>query len=167
MDTHEVSPVRLEFASEPGALDAYVARCSCGIVIANTWETGCKRDVADHLNYWLKRTVTVQIRTNNVPRDLLDWHELTPAEQAEFDYIDDPYENGSCRFFRYRGSCYDANEFQVVPLASRTAPETFERNLQSWDGFQSDSFFSGIAIRHPRENGRIDFERVIVALVLA
>lgn len=100
----------------------------------------------------------MKIKTNNVPRDLLDWDELTAAERAEFDYIDDPESDGYCRFFRYRGSCYDASDFMLA---------TGEIADAGWDGFNSDSFFSGIAIRYPQENGEIDSERVIVALVLA
>ena len=30
----------------------------------------------------------IVIRTNNVPRDLVDAWELSPKERAEFDYID-------------------------------------------------------------------------------
>src|SRR3954469_14027275 len=32
--------------------------------------------------------MTVTIRTNNIPRDIIDAHELSDVERAQFDYID-------------------------------------------------------------------------------
>lgn len=32
--------------------------------------------------------MSITVRTNNVPRDVISGHELTPAEREEFDYID-------------------------------------------------------------------------------
>jgi hypothetical protein len=52
---HEVAPVVLEFASGPGALDAYVARCSCGLEMRNAFESEARRDAADHVDYWRGR----------------------------------------------------------------------------------------------------------------
>jgi hypothetical protein len=94
------------------------------------------------------------IKTNNVPRDIVEAYELTAAERAEFDYIDwHKIEAGedSASFFRYGGEVYDLGEFmrwdgvEFSPLAT-------------WDGYQSDSFFSGLLVRYVD-----DFERVIVA----
>jgi hypothetical protein len=81
--------------------------------------------------------VNLTIRTNNAPRDLLCWHDLTTRERAEFDYIDDPESCGN-QFFRYRGCVYDSSEFMSVsnmPFRGK------------WDGYHSDSYFSGILIR--------------------
>lgn len=104
----------------------------------------------------------VTVRTNNVPRYLLTFEDLTEAERRDFDYVDaaDFY---SPRFFRYRGNCYDLFDgFEVL-----NTPGDLRDALHGWDGFQSDSFFSGIAVRFPVEDGRPDYERVIVALVYA
>lgn len=80
----------------------------------------------------------MDIITNNVPRDLIDAAELSPKERAEFDYL--PWEDidagiASATFLRYRGPLYDLGEF----MRSDAFP--------SWDGYASDSYFSGIVVR--------------------
>ena len=72
------------------------------------------------------------IITNRQPRQLLDWFDLSPAEQADFDYITD--ESGS--FFRYRGACYDLSEMQ----------RTGDNFGSYWDGYSSHNYFSGILV---------------------
>jgi hypothetical protein len=84
------------------------------------------------------------IRTNNVPRPILDASELTLAEQAEFDYLDWAAleaGNDSASFFRYKGHTYDLGEFQTTSRMPEFSP------LRKWDGYLSDSFFSGIVVR--------------------
>ena len=88
---------------------------------------------------------TMTIKTNNVPRDVLSWYELTDAERAEFDYLDSDTAQSDASFFRYRGNIYDLGEFMISPL-------------KGWDGYHSDSYFSGILVRYVE-----DCERVIVA----
>jgi len=98
------------------------------------------------------------IRTNNVPRDVIEAHELSAAERQQFDYIDwKAIEAGSdsASFFRYRGELYDLGEFE---LWDNPASAT----RRGWDGFRSDSYFSGLAVRYVD-----DHERVIVALVVS
>jgi len=93
------------------------------------------------------------IITNHVPRDVVEAWELTPAERAEFDYMDwSAIEAGadSASFVRYRGELYDLAEFERWDN-----PSSLTR--QGWDGFRSDSFFSGVLVRYCD-----DFERVIV-----
>jgi hypothetical protein len=113
-------------------------------------------------------TSGVTIVTNNVPRDILDAWELTPGERAQFDYLPwDEIEEGrdSASFFRYRGELFDFGEFTAQCGLSRESrlPAPFD----SWDGYSSDSFFSGMVVRYPRESfGRygdeIDSERIVV-----
>lgn len=96
-----------------------------------------------------------RITTNNVPRDTLDSWELTPAERAEFDYLgwtalDDG--SDSRTFVRYRGELIDLSDVPLAPDALRAL---------GWDGFASDSYFSGVAVRYVE-----DAERVIVARVI-
>lgn len=83
----------------------------------------------------------IVIRTNNVPRDLVDAWELSPKERAEFDYIDwQAIEDGrdSATFFRYKGVLYDLGEFLRLRGDSP---------FVSWDAFSPDSVFSGLVIR--------------------
>ena len=95
----------------------------------------------------------VKIVTNNVPRDIVQAYELTEAERAGFDFIDwAGVEEGtdSAEFFRYRG--------QLYYLESEGRPAF----APGWDGYLSDSFFSGILFRFPVEDGRPDYERIVI-----
>ena len=91
---------------------------------------------------------TMTIKTNNVPRDVVYWYELTDAERAEFDYLDSDDAQSDASFFRHRGNVYDLGEFMRTP----------EGMFEDWDGYRSDSFFSGILIRYVE-----DCDRVIIA----
>ena len=101
--------------------------------------------------------MSITVRTNNVPRDVIDAWELTADERAEFDYLDWPaIERGedSASFFRYKGELHDLGEFMVWDN-----PASPTRG--NWDGFRSDSFFSGLVVRY------VDDERVVVGLVMS
>lgn len=75
----------------------------------------------------------MKIITNNQPRPLLDWSNLTEKEQQEFDWLA-PDEKFSADFFRYKGQVYCLNEF--------------ERNSSNgWDGFYCHTFFSGVFVK--------------------
>lgn len=90
----------------------------------------------------------MQIRTNNIPRDIIYGYELTEEQRKEFDYLNwQKIEAGedNAEFFWYKDQLYDVGEFMV----SSMFPE--------WDGYSSWTFFSGICIKFVE-----DFERVIV-----
>lgn len=100
----------------------------------------------------------MKIITNNVPRDVLYAHELTPDERKEFDYLDwDKLEKGedSASFFRYKGQLYDLGDgFESTNQYGRPVSEDFV----GWDAYQSDSFFSGILIKWAGDGGdRYDY----------
>ena len=91
----------------------------------------------------------MQVITNNVPREILTWFDLTEKERAEFDYFKPEEEVGS--FFRYKGEVYDLNDgFELAPSALAKL---------GWDQYQPDSFFSGLVAR-PVEGD--DWDTVIV-----
>jgi len=90
------------------------------------------------------------IKTNRVPRDIIRGFDLSPTERAEFDYIDDI---DSASFFKYKNQVYDLGEFMPVSDVMWNC-----HGFKDWQGYHSDSFFSGILIRYVD-----DFERVIVA----
>lgn len=52
----------------------------------------------------------MKIKTNNQPRDILSWYDLTTAEQKEFSYL----EEGEGSFFRYEHCTYDLGEFMRI-----------------------------------------------------
>jgi len=102
----------------------------------------------------------MRITTNNLPRFTIDAYELTPAERAEFDYLDwssygDPLQADwtpsksadDATFFRYRGTLYDLGEFLACPAGM--FPD-------GWQGYTSDSFFSGLLVRY------VDDETIVV-----
>jgi len=105
-----------------------------------------------------------KITTNNVPRDIIDAWQLSAKERKEFDYLDwEAIERGedSASFFRYRGELYDIGEFSriIPPGSKRCHPmECGSPDFIGWDGYVSDSYFSGMLIKYV-DNG----ERVIVA----
>lgn len=95
----------------------------------------------------------MKIITNNHERDVLSWWDLTDKERKAFDYLIEREEDGV--FFRYMGEVYDLGEFMRVPNNEPARQELNE--LREWDGYLSDSFFSGIVVKY---RGR--FESVVV-----
>jgi len=87
----------------------------------------------------------MKIITNNVPREVIREYELTEKERKEFDYLG---EDGGY-FFRYKGEVYDLGEF--------TTTSGLDGTFDLWDGYHSDTFFSGILVRYPRtDRGTFD-----------
>ncbi len=91
----------------------------------------------------------MNVVTNHHPRPVIEGHELTEKERAEFDYIDWPkIEQGedSASFFRYKGQLFDLGEFSVDYGITKGAglPDL----LTGWDGYMSDSFFSAFVVRY-------------------
>lgn len=87
------------------------------------------------------------IRTNNQPRDILYWHELTEKEQADFDYLDSDERQEQANFVRYRGNVYDLGEFMRVPSGAD--------EMAKWHGYHGDSYFSGILVQWTDDNERV------------
>lgn len=92
----------------------------------------------------------MKIKTNNVPRDLICFYDMPEGIERDYlDYIEEE-DRHSLRIVKYKGSYYDVNEFE------RT--ERIE-NLSKWDGYQSDSFFSGTVLRWAPGD---DYEQVVM-----
>lgn len=93
----------------------------------------------------------IEVTTNYVPRDIIEAWELTPKERKEYDTLDwEAIEDGrdSAQFFRYHDELYYLNDFQVVSETIKFA---------GWEGYISDTYFSGILVKYVD-----DYERVIV-----
>lgn len=95
--------------------------------------------------------MSITIRTNNVPRFIIEAYELSAQEQAEFDWMDwEAIEAGedNAQFFRFKGQLYALSEFMRCGHAC---------DIGGWDGYHSDSMFSGVLIRFTQ-----DHEQVVV-----
>ena len=64
----------------------------------------------------------------------------------QFDYLDDE-EFDSRPFVNYKGYWYDLAEFIRIPDG--------EGELCKWQGYSSDSYFSGVVIRYVEDNERV------------
>ena len=84
----------------------------------------------------------MKIKTNNQPRDILTWYDLTPAEQNEFDYL----EEGEGSFFRYKGWVYDLGEFMRIDAS--IAPHPAREGWEKWQAYAPGSHFTGVLIRY-------------------
>jgi hypothetical protein len=85
----------------------------------------------------------MKIVTNHVPRDVIYGSELTVRERREFDFLGSE-ELETSEFFRYRGEVYYLRDFMYA---------TPELRKLGWDGFLSDTFFSGVLIKYADEYG--------------
>ncbi len=91
---------------------------------------------------------TVTVRTNNVPRETIEGWQLSEKERKDFDYLDwEAIEDGrdSATFFRYKGDLYFLGDFMRWSATSTSDTPSW---MDSWDGYSSDSFFSGMLVRY-------------------
>lgn len=90
----------------------------------------------------------VKIITNGIPRDIIQWWQLTESERERFDWIDNEDKQDSASFFRYKGYVYSLDEFLR------------DSGFAGYDASAADTFFSGILVKLNPED---DYETVIVA----
>ena len=84
------------------------------------------------------------IKTNNVPRTLIDGYELTAEQREEFDYLDND-ELDQASFFKYKGQYYNLGEVVGNPAEDE------------YDGHIATSYFSAILVKI------VDCDTVIIA----
>jgi len=80
----------------------------------------------------------ISITSNNQPRFMIYWADLTAKEQGNFDYLDSEDKQDSASFVRYKNWVYDISEFMRVDGMA---------GITGWDGYHSDSYFSGILLK--------------------
>ena len=84
------------------------------------------------------------IKTNNQPRELKDLCDFSASDQmkirAQYDWMDEETIECNYGFFKYRGCFYHLQDFMRVAQGSTG-------DLVGWDGYSSDSFFSGTLIK--------------------
>ena len=79
------------------------------------------------------------IKSNKHWNNFVYGYELTEKEKSDFDYIEDL---DSHDFIRYRGGVIDPSELMRVPEVQLDNP------LKAWQGYSSDSYFSGIVVNY-------------------
>jgi hypothetical protein len=96
-------------------------------------------------------------------REVIDAWSLSAEERKEFDYLDwKAIEEGSdsASFVRYKGDLIDLGEFMYLdPTRLQLAQEIYFTGSRKWDGYQSDSFFSGLLVSYCKED---NWETVIM-----
>jgi len=114
-------------------------------------------------------TGEMSIRTDNKAREIILGYQLTKEEMEEFSYCDFSEPTGENdqggedifrHFVRFKGQILDLGDF-VSCHNSFYSPNCPFRDL-GWDGYSSDSFFSGILIRYTEDD-----EAVIVGEYIA
>ena len=95
--------------------------------------------------------MTVTIKTNNAPRECImgQWLDgfggLRPGSlysklREQFDYLTED-EFDQTEFFKYKGYWYSVGDFIRVIAAPH-------EHLYGWDGYASDSYFSGVVMKY-------------------
>lgn len=88
----------------------------------------------------------MDIKTNHVPRLVVDSYDLEPAVREKFDYYDDDaISSGVGPFVKYKGEWYDLSEFAIVPALDAGL-------FDAWDGMATDTFFSATLIKWTDED---------------
>ena len=84
----------------------------------------------------------MKIITNRIPRPLVCLFDLPKGAARDFKYIEDPHEY---RLVQYKGVWYDV--WDSVRCPGYGALEATRHAFAGWDGYISDSFFSGVLFR--------------------
>lgn len=85
----------------------------------------------------------MQIVTNNQPRPILSWYELTKSEKTNFDYMTEDEANDA-GFFKYKGWVYCLGDFMR------------DGSPDGWHGHSAQSYFDAVLVKI------VDCETVIV-----
>lgn len=97
--------------------------------------------------------------TNNVPRELFSWSELSEKAKENFDYIadiirenPDDYNPYAAHFVEYLGEWYDLDEFTITPGVKAAG----------WNVVQADSYFSATLCRYFDREGNYMGDYVVM-----
>jgi hypothetical protein len=92
--------------------------------------------------------MATQIITNHQPRHIKYGYELAPKWRERFNWIEDDEEFAHTEFVEYKGWVYALSEFMRCE---------HELAVLGFDGYHSDTYFSGVLIKI------VDSESVIMA----
>lgn len=86
----------------------------------------------------------ITITTDHKWKNVLNWQDLTPKQQAYFDWLDDEEKQIGASFVKRRGHVYCLDEVMTIGRHSPLATD-------GWDGVANDSYFSGIVVKLSRD----------------
>lgn len=87
----------------------------------------------------------ITIKTNWQARQIIYGYELTETERKEFDYLEgESLDTNS--FFRYKGVVYDLGQFFTLERGKNSCFS--DDKFAKFDGYMSDSYFSGILVKY-------------------
>lgn len=95
----------------------------------------------------------MQIKTNNQPRDLITYDELTEKQQAELGELE-LEEVESWKGFVFKGQVYSLDDFTIYSEGS-------EEKALGWDGGMAQSAFHAVVVKIADS----DFDSVVVGQV--
>lgn len=95
----------------------------------------------------------MQIKTNNQPRDLITYDELTVKQQADLGELE-LEEVESWKGFVFKGQVYSLDDFTIYPEGS-------EEKALGWDGGMAQSAFHAVVVKIADS----DFDSVVVGQV--
>lgn len=101
--------------------------------------------------------MTYIVKCNNVPRLKTYGFELPTDVRKEFDYLSDE-EFETREFVQYKGEWYDLGDVLLAPDSIAAL---------GFQGFNSDTFFSGIGFRYFDKEGNYMDDHVVVALIFS
>lgn len=109
--------------------------------------------------------MTTTITTNNHARPMCSWSEIPEDERPELDFGADPHAEG---YFKAYGRWHMLFDFIVITKGdgrmSAFGHHVDEASpLAEWEAIATDSAFSGIAIRYPREGYEHDPYGYVIA----
>ena len=94
--------------------------------------------------------MALTIKTNNVPRNYSYGSDFNGKERQEmleqFDYLEEFF--NISRFVNYKGYWYDLSQFLFTKGDS-------ELEDSGWEGYSSDSFFSGVVVRYVENDEQV------------
>lgn len=85
---------------------------------------------------------SVKIFGNNHDVPIIYGYQLSDKWKKEFDYYDNEEELDGATFFKYKGWIFDLCEFIAI-----RGNHPFEECPIKFDGYKSDTFFSGVLIK--------------------
>lgn len=101
----------------------------------------------------------MKITTNNMPRELVTFHDIPKKARSDFDYVTDDAQF-EYRFIQYKGNWYDTYDTQRLEVDTGTNGQfmgwtvSVEKDspLSKWHAVISESYFSGVLFRFTGES---------------